>query len=166
VSRRVPREPDPTPPPAALDASQADTTSHATPNPIEEAFYSAVLRRILHTLAILTIVLLPFAVLRYGWLAAAGFAAGGFVSWLNFRSLARGAQGLADRIVNLHSRERGAIVVSRFLLRYVLVGGIAYGIFISSPMAFRGFLWGLTLPVGGMLAEAAYEGWTAFRRAG
>ena len=144
--------------------SVAASAEHSTPDPKEEAFYSAALRRILRNLLVLTVLLLPFAYWRYGPLAAAGFAAGGFVSWLNFRSLARGAQGLADRIVNAHSSERGGVVVSRFLLRYVLVGAIAYGIFVGSPAAFRGFLWGLTLPVGGMLAEAAYEGFVAFRR--
>ncbi len=74
-----------------------------------------------------------------------------------------GAQGLADRIVNQHSTERGSVVISRFLLRYVLVGVIAYGIFKGSPVAFRGFLWGLTVPVAGMLVEAVYEAFVAFR---
>lgn len=140
----------------------------ATPpvDPREELFYAAALGRILYTLLILTVLLTPLALWRFGAVAAAGFAAGGFVSWLNFRLLVTGAQGLADRIVNQHSRERGAAIVSGFLLRYVLVGVIAYGIFRGSPAAFRGFLWGLTLPVGGMLAEAGYEAFRAFRRAG
>jgi hypothetical protein len=133
-------------------------------DPKEEAFYAAALARILLTLLTLTFLLLPFAFWRYGTVAAIGFAAGGLVSWLNFRSLASGVRGLADRIVNQQSTERGGAVVSRFLLRYLLVGGIAYAIFVGSPVAFRGFLWGLTLPVGAMLIEAAFEGFTAFRR--
>jgi len=151
-----PSEPDAPPNQTAVPVTHVD--------PREEAIFSTALRRILKTLLILTIALSPLAGLYYGWIAAAGFAAGGFVSWLNFRSLAAGAQGLADRIVNQHTGERGEIVVSRFLLRYVLVGVIAYGIFKSSPLAFRGFLWGLTLPVGGMLVEAAFEAFIAFRR--
>lgn len=133
-------------------------------NPKEEAFYSAALRRILRNLLVLTLLLTPLVAWRFGWIAAAGFASGGFVSWLNFRSLAQGAEGLADRIVNLQSKEHGGVVVSRFLLRYVLVGAVAYVIFMSSPVAFRGFLWGLTLPVGVMLVEAAYEALIAFGR--
>jgi hypothetical protein len=150
-----------------LDPTSGDPTlvaANSIPDPKEEAFYSAALRRILRNLWVLTVLLLPAAAWRYGWIAAAGFAAGGLVSWLNFRSLALGAQGLADRIVNQQSKERGEVIIARFLLRYVLVGVIAYGIFVGSPVAFRGFLWGLTLPVGGMLAEAAYEAFVGFRR--
>lgn len=134
-----------------------------TPDPKEEAFYDAVLRRILRNLWVLTCVVVVPAAVRYGWRAAAGFAAGALASWLSFRSLAQGAQGLADRIVKAHSKERGAVVISRFLLRYLLVGVVAYGIFKSSAEAFRGFLWGLTMPVGAMLVEAVYEGYLAWR---
>ena len=153
--------------PAPTQPSQpiADSTPppDPKPDPKEDAFYAAALRRILRNLLVLTLLLLPLAAWRYGWIAAAGFAAGGFASWLSFRSLALGAQGLADRIVNQQSKERGGVVISRFLLRYVLVGVAAYVIFRGSPVAFRGFLWGLTLPVGGMLAEAAYEAFVGFR---
>lgn len=147
------------------DACEAppDPASHRI-DPKEEAFYSDALVRIVHTLLVITILLLPFALWRFGVVAAAGFAAGGFVSWLNLRSLAAGVRGLADRIVNQRSTERGSVVISRFLLRYLLVGVIAYGIFKGSRVAFHGFLWGLTLPVAGMLAEAAYEAFVAFRR--
>lgn len=145
------------------DEAALDPASHLI-DPKEEAFYSAALGRIVCTLLVITILLLPFAVWRFGVIAAAGFAAGGFVSWLNFRSLAAGVRGLADRIVNQRSTERGSVVISRFLLRYLLVGVIAYGIFKGSPVAFHGFLWGLTMPVAGMLAEAAYEAFVSFRR--
>ncbi len=93
-----------------------------------------------------------------------GFAAGAAASWLNFHSLARGVEGLADRIVNAQSRERGAVVVARFLLRYLLVGIAAYAIFKGSYYAFRGFLAGLCLPVAAILSEAVYEAYAAFRR--
>ena len=146
-----------------FEADQPPAAPSIPIDPKEEAFYSGALRRIVFTLLIVTILLLPLALWRFGWIAAIGFASGGIASWLNFRSLASGVQGLADRIVNQHSSERGSIVISRFLLRYLLVGVIAYGIFVSSPVAFRGFLWGLTLPVAGMLAEAAYEAFVAFR---
>lgn len=167
MSASAPDEPDPkreATAGAGIDPHDIGSAVNSMADPKEEAFYAAALRRILRNLWVFTVLLLPGATWRYGWIAAVGFAAGGLVSWLNFRSLALGAQGLADRIVNQHSRERGEVVIARFLLRYVLVGVIAYGIVISSPGAFRGFLWGLTLPVGGMLAEAAYEAFVGFRR--
>jgi hypothetical protein len=143
--------------------SEPSSNPDPTPDPKEEALYGAVLRRILRNLWVLTCVLLVPAALRYGWRAAAGFAAGAVASWLSFRSLAQGAEGLADRVVQAHSKERGGVVISRFLLRYLLVGVVGYGIFKSSAEAFRGFLWGLTVPVGAMLIEATYEGYLAWR---
>jgi len=86
------------------------------------------------------------------------------VSYVNFRSLARGVEGMADRIVNQHSRERGSRIVLRFVVRYGLVACVAYAIFKSSAGAFRGFLWGLCLPVAAMMAEAGFEAYVAFRR--
>ena len=100
----------------------------------------------------------------YRWAGAIGFAFGVAVSYVNFRSLARGVEGLADRIVNRNSREKGGRIVLRFVVRYGLVGAAAYAIFKSSSLAFRGFLWGLCVPVAALMAEAVWEGYTAFRR--
>jgi hypothetical protein len=100
----------------------------------------------------------------YGWLGAAGFAAGVAVSYINFLALARGVEGLADRIVNQHSQEKGRSIVLRFLLRYGLVAVVAYAIFKGSALAFRGFLWGLCVPVAAMMIEAGFEAYAAFRR--
>jgi hypothetical protein len=82
---------------------------------------------------------------------------------MNFRSLTRGVEGLADRIVNQNSREKGGLIVLRFVMRYGLVAAAAYAIFVSSVVAFRGFLWGLCVPVTALMAEAAWEGYLAFR---
>lgn len=134
------------------------------PNPQADHFYAGAVRRIVRVLLVLALIS-PLPVWRfYGTLAAAGFFLGALVSWFNFKSLARSVEGLADRIVETHSRERGGIVVLRFLLRYVLVGIVAYAIFRGSLQAFRGFLFGLCLPVGAMLCEAAFEAYSALRR--
>src|SRR5260370_7668997 len=101
----------------------------------------------------------------YRWAGAIGFVFGAVVSYVNFRSLPRGFEGLADRIVNRDSREKGGWIILRFLVRYGLVGATAYAIFKSSSLAFRGFLWGLCVPVAALMAEAVWEGYTAFRRA-
>ena len=100
----------------------------------------------------------------YGWAGAIGVAAGSAVSYINFRTLVRGVEALGDRIVNQRSTERGWAVVARFLVRYGLVGIGAYAIFKSSGLAFCGFLWGLSLPVAAMMAEAGVEAYVAFRR--
>ncbi|HYK50214.1 MAG TPA: hypothetical protein VEU94_10860, partial [Terriglobales bacterium] len=60
-------------------------------------------------------------------------------------------------------KERGWTIVLRFLVRYGLVGIVAYAIFEGSAVAFRGFLWGLCLPVAAMMAEAGVEAYAAFR---
>jgi hypothetical protein len=143
-------DPDPPPPSAVTTES--------------EQFYSGAIRRILRILAVLALALIAPVWLAFGMAFALGFAAGAGASWLNFHSLARGEQGLADRIVNAHSQERGAMVVARFLLRYVLVGIVAYAIFKGSFYTFRGFLAGLCLPVAAILSEAAYEAYAAFQR--
>ena len=74
------------------------------------------------------------------------------------------ARGYAIQIIaNAQSHERGGSVVLRFLLRYVLVGIVAYAIFKSSSQAFWGFLFALGLPVAAILGEAAYEAYGALR---
>jgi hypothetical protein len=100
----------------------------------------------------------------YGWAGAVGVAAGSAISYINFLTLISGVEALGDRIVNRQSKERGWAIVLRFLVRYGLVGIAAYAIFKSSAMAFRGFLWGLCLPVAALMVEAGVEAYVAFRR--
>ena len=76
----------------------------------------------------------------------------------------RGVESLADRIVNQQSQEKGRKIVLRFLVRYGLVALVAYAIFKSSALAFRGFLWGLCVPVAAMMIEAGFEAYAAFRK--
>ena len=101
---------------------------------------------------------------KYRAAGAIGFAAGAAISCINFRALQRSVEALADRIVNRQSAEKGGRIVLRFVLRYALVGAVAYAIFVGSALAFRGFLWGLCLPVGAMMIEAAFEAYAAFRK--
>lgn len=126
--------------------------------------YERIIPRLLRNILIVSVLLLGPAFWLYGWAGSIGFAFGAAVSYVNFRSLTRGVEGLADRIVNRNSREKGGLIVLRFMVRYGLVAGVAYAIFISSVPAFRGFLWGLCVPVAALMAEAAWEGYTALRR--
>lgn len=118
----------------------------------------------LRTMLVTSLLVLVPAFWFYGWLGAIGLAAGAAVSYINFRALAKSVEALADRVVNRRSKEKGRLIVFRFLVRYGLVAIVAYAIFKSSALAFRGFLWGLCLPVVAMMMEAAVEAWAAFRR--
>lgn len=129
-----------------------------------DSFYSRAIPRMLRTLLVVSVLALLPAFWFYGWLGLIGIAAGAAVSYVNFRALARGVEGLVDRVVDRQSQEKGRVIVFRFLVRYGLVAIVAYAIFKGSALAFRGFLWGLCLPVAAMMIEAAVEGWAAFRK--
>lgn len=129
-----------------------------------QAFNERALTRMFRVMLIVSAVLVGPAFWRYGWIGAIGFAAGAVVSCLNFRALEGSVEALADRIVNRQSHEKGGRIVLRFLLRYGLVAVAAYAIFKGSALAFRGFLWGLCLPVAAMMIEAALEALAAFRK--
>jgi uncharacterized RDD family membrane protein YckC len=138
------------------------------PNPDQspplDSFYVRAIPRLLRTMLLVGVLLMGPAFWFYGWAGAIGVAAGSAISYINFRTLVSGVEALGDRIVNRQSKERGWAIVLRFLVRYGLVGIAAYAIFKSSALAFRGFLWGLCLPVAAMMVEAAVEAYTAFRQ--
>ncbi len=130
----------------------------------ELTIYERIIPRVLRNMLVVSVLLIGPAFWFYRWAGSIGFAFGAAVSYVNLRSLTRGVEGLADRIVNRNSREKGGLIILRFVVRYGLVGAAAYAIFKSSPTAFRGFLWGLCVPVAALMAEAAWEGYMAFRR--
>ena len=127
-------------------------------------FNERALRRMFHAMLVVSVLLVGPAFWRYGWTGAFGFAAGAAASCLNFRALERSVEALGERIVNRQSHEKGGRIVLRFLLRYGLVAVAAYAIFKGSALAFRGFLWGMCVPVAAMMIEAALEAFAAFRR--
>jgi hypothetical protein len=129
-----------------------------------DVFYSGAIGRIKRLIWILGLLFVPLVWFRFGALAAAGFVLGGALSYLNFYWLAGAAHGLADRIVDTQSSEKGGVVVARFLLRYLAIGVVVYVTFIGWFGAFYGLLMGLCLPVAGLLGEAACELYVAFRR--
>ncbi len=143
----------------------AAETGQAPPLQIDDlSIYERIIPRLLRNMLVAGVLLLGPAFWFYRWVGAIGFAFGAAVSYANFRSLKLGVEGLADRIVNRNSREKGGRIILRFLVRYGLVGAAAYAIFKSSSLAFHGFLWGLCVPVAALMAEAAWEGYAAFRQ--
>ena len=149
------------------DEEHLDQPANAPPaeSLLESTNHERIIPRVLRNMLVVSVLLLGPAFWFYGWAGSIGFAFGAAVSYVNFRSLTRGVEGLADRVVNRNSREKGGRIVLRFLVRYGLVGAVAYAIFRSSSLAFRGFLWGLCVPVAALMAEAVWEGYTALRRA-
>jgi hypothetical protein len=129
-----------------------------------DAFYSGALDRIRNFMIVLAVGLSAAAWWKYGRWAAAGFLLGCVIAYLNFHWLKNGVSGLADRVTNSGRRQSGAGIVARFLLRYVLLAGAAYGILISFPASLRGLFVGLFVPVGAIACEAVYELYVALTR--
>ena len=141
----------------------------STPAPFEVSRENAskperIIPRLLRNILVLSILLVGPAFWFYRVPGAIGFAFGAAVSYVNFRSLSRGVEGLTARIVDEHSREKGGRIIMRFVVRYLLVGAVAYAIFKSSSLAFSGFLWGLCVPVAAFMIEAVWQAYMAFRR--
>ena len=109
----------------------------------EPSSYDRIIPRVLRIMLVVSVLLLAPAFWFYGWAGLLGLACGAAVSYINFRVLKRGVEGLADRVVNRSSREKGGWVLFRFLVRYGLVGAAAYAIFKSSSAAFPRFSLGL-----------------------
>jgi hypothetical protein len=123
-----------------------------------------IIPRLLRIIVVLTLLLLVPMFWFYHLAGAVGFTFGAAVSYINFRTLSRGVEGLTARVVDQQSKEKGGRIILRFVFRYLLVGVVAYVIFKGSSQAFHGFLWGLCIPAGALMAEAVWEGYTAFRR--
>ena len=152
-------------PPAVTPLTETgDDRTNVDPTIYDRTEFARIIPRILRNILVVSILLVGPTLWFYRWAGAIGFAFGAMVSYVNFKSLTRGVEGLSDRIVNRNSREKGGWIVLRFVVRYGLVGAAAYVIFKSSPWAFRGFLWGLCVAVAALMAEAVWQGYAAFRR--
>jgi hypothetical protein len=153
LARPAENPPSTIPDQAAIEASSEDASK-----------LERIIPRLLRNILVLSILLLGPASWFYRVPGAIGFVFGAAVSYVNFRSLSRGVEGLTARIVDQHSREKGGRIIMRFVVRYLLVGAVAYAIFKSSSFAFSGFLWGLCVPVAAFMAEAVWQAYIAFRR--
>jgi ATP synthase I chain len=122
-----------------------------------EAFYLGALDRIRNSMIVLAVSASAGAWWKFGRAACLGFFLGCVIAYLNFHWLKSGVSRLADRVTNSGKRQSGTGIVARFLLRYVLLGGAAYGILTSFPASLRGLFAGLFLPVAAIACEALYE---------
>jgi len=135
-----------------------------TPDPAAERFYSGALDRIRHFMAALAPFLIAAGWWRFGARPAVGFAFGCAIAYINFYWLKRVINGFADRATGASASTSGQGIVSRFLLRYVLMAAGAYVILTVSPASLNGLLAGLFLPVAAIACEAAYEVYAALVR--
>jgi hypothetical protein len=142
-----------------------DAPVHAAPpeTPHERAMFEGMIPRLRRSILVASVLMLGPVFWFYQWAGCLGFAFGAVISYVNFGSLARGVEGLTERVVQQNSTEKGSAIVFRFMVRYGLVGAAAYAIFKSSSLAFRGFLWGLCVPVAALMAEAVWQGYHALR---
>jgi hypothetical protein len=85
-----------------------------------------------------------------GWTWSAGFALGAAISGLNFHWLHR----VAANIGNTHAKPRVAVVLA---LRYVILGGFAYGILKYSEISLAAMFWGLFVAVAAVVLEILFE---------
>src|SRR5690349_6215486 len=97
----------------------------------------------------------------FGWRVGLGFAVGAALAFLNFHWLKTVGAGPAELTVQSGSPASSRGVVLRFLMRYFLMGLVAFVILLVSRNSLYGFFAGLCLPVPAMLCEAAYEAYAA-----
>lgn len=128
-----------------------------------ERLYGAALQRIRYFLLVLGAAGLLVSFLRFGKLVAAGFLAGASISYINQRWLERIVGALGERITTGQSRERGAGIVVRAVLRNAFIALGAYVIFKVSKAALYGFLGGICLTIAAVACEAAVEVYLGLR---
>ncbi len=129
-----------------------------------EAFYAGALRRIQRAMVVLGILGSGTAWVRFGWRVALSFAAGAGIACLNFHSLERIVDALAERTTQSGQAQSGRMVVVRFLVRYFLMAAVGYAILSVSRVGVYGLFAGLFLPVAAIFCEAAYELYAALLR--
>jgi small-conductance mechanosensitive channel len=129
-----------------------------------ELFYSGALERIRRFMAVLAPLLAAAVGWKFGLRPAAGLVCGCVIAYVNFNWLKRVIAGFADRATGAAEAQSGQGIVSRFLLRYVLMALGAYAILTVSPASLNGLLAGLFLPVAAIACEAFYELYAALAR--
>ncbi len=145
----------PDPSQAEVDPARAAEAEH---------FYAGALQRIGRFMALLCPLLTAAAWWRFGLRSAIGFAFGCAIAYVNFHWLKRAIAGFVDRATGVSAATSGKGIVSRFLLRYVLMAVGAYAILTVSPASLNGLLAGLFLPVAGIMCETCYEVYAALAR--
>jgi len=138
--------------------------SIAESSTVAENFYAGAYARILRFMLMVGTAAALALGIAGGWRVSVGFVLGCAIASVNFYWLKRVVSALADRATRSGGGDSNRGVVSRFLLRYLLIAGGVYVIFRSSSVSLNGLLAGLFLPVAAIGCEAAYEVYVALRR--
>lgn len=141
-----------------------DSQPVSVPDPAAEDFYSGALTRIRRIMVGLAPALSIAGLWKFGLRPAIGFALGCAIAYVNFYWLKRVIGAFVERAAGTAPARSGQGIVSRFLLRYVLMAVGAYGILTVSPASLNGLLAGLFLPVAAIACEAVYELYAALAR--
>ena len=129
-----------------------------------EAFYAGAERRIPRFMAAGFLLLAGSLWYWRGTEFALAFLLGAAVAFANLVWLKQIVAAYVDRLSGSGARSSGGVVARRFLLRYALIGLVAYGIFNHRLAGMLGFFAGLLLPVLAFTCEAVYELYVALRR--
>jgi hypothetical protein len=144
----------------APESLETEALGNQTP---ADRFFSQAIPRMLRFLIVLSVIFMLIVAIRFGVITALGFGAGAIMAYFSLRSLNKSVEGLAAHIVATNQSGGGFSLVNGFFFRYLLAGIVAYVIFTSSSQAFRGFLFGLCMPVAALLMEAGFEAYNALR---
>ena len=149
-----------------MSSPDPETPSGATiaPDPATDALFTSSLRRIERLIPILSLVGTAVLAFRGMWVVALGFLAGAAIAFINFSWLKSTVAALSDALTETDTPRSRPSVVLRFITRFVLIALAAYVIFVSYPVAFRGFLGGLFVPVLAIFVEAIVVVSSAIRR--
>lgn len=117
---------------------------------LDDAAYARLVRRISSIIGILGVTGCLVSLVVAGWKGSAGFALGGAVSWLSFR-------WLKQVVGSVGAEHPAANVPQKAILRYVLLGGVAYVIVRYTVVNLRAALAGLLLTTAAVIVEILIE---------
>ena len=130
--------------------------SYETQPPADD-FYSRALDRIQRMMIVIGLTAFATAWAYFGWRIGLGFGLGASIAYLNFHWLKKVVAGIAELTIQSGSPASSRGIVHRFLLRYFLMGLVAFAILTVSRESLYGLFAGLFLPVAAILCEAGYE---------
>ena len=118
----------------------------------DDQFYRRAVARILKFLGMLAGAGILVSLAWKGWRAAAGFALGATIAWINFLWF----KGIADSLGGdgVRASARSAFL---FGSRYLILGGVAYVILRLTNISTPATLTGLFVSLGAALAEIVFE---------
>ena len=133
---------------------------------LSETYYQSVEKRIEWLTLAVTGAGAILGSLEWGWWAGAGFAAGGLLSWINFRWLDDIVTALISTSTAESNGVQGAVshwIYARFFGRLVLMVVAAYVILRAPWLPGRAVLAGLFSLIFAVLLEVSYEIVTGLR---